>query len=99
MSEREHTLSKDCWCNPTIVNKNGYEYSANTRVRCTADGEFPNDEMVLFEDEGIIYIGGYMAKHDLWFTADNECDNKPVCHPIYWKPLTSLKEQYERERK
>lgn len=47
MSEREHTLSKDCWCNPTIVNKNGYEYPASTRVRCTKDGEYPEDDITV----------------------------------------------------
>ena len=25
MNEREHTLSKDCWCNPTIVLSDGFE--------------------------------------------------------------------------
>ena len=106
MSEREHTLSKDCWCNPTIVNKNGYEYSANTRVRCTKDGDYPPvGQMVIFEIEGDdAWIGG-CESYDLdcgsfWFGSDDiETDFYPITEPIYWKPLTGLKEQYERERK
>ena len=69
------------------------------RVYCTADGDYPkHGQMVQFEDEGIIYIGGYMADQDLWFTEDDECDNEPVKHPIYWRLLIGLEQQYERQK-
>jgi hypothetical protein len=77
----------------------------DTRVRCTADGEFPlKGEMVIFEIEGDdAWIGG-CESYDLdcgsfWFGSDDiETDFYPITEPIYWKPLTGLKEQYERER-
>ena len=78
----------------------------DTRVRCTADGEFPlKGEMVIFEIEcDDAWIGG-CESYDLdcgsfWFGSDDiETDFHPITEPIYWKPLTGLKEQYERERK
>jgi len=76
------------------------------RVYCTADGEYPlKGEMVIFEIEGDdAWIGG-CESYDLdcgsfWFGSDDiETDFHPITEPIYWKPLTGLKEQYERERK
>jgi hypothetical protein len=60
--------------------------------------------MVIFEIEGDdAWIGG-CESYDLdcgsfWFGSDDiETDFYPITEPIYWKPLTGLKEQYERER-
>ena len=76
-----------------------------TRVRCTADGEFPaHGEMVIFEVDGDdAWIGG-CESYDLdcgsfWFGADDdEADFHPITEPIYWKQFGNLKAQYERER-
>jgi len=106
MSEREHTLSKDCWCNPTIVNKNGYEYPASTRVRCTKDGEYPEDDItVLAEFHGVDFAD---IPHIVWFEWDNAqwvdflteeiVPNVPEEMTVYWQPLTSLKDEYERQK-
>lgn len=68
------------------------------KVYCTADGDYPNpQQMVIFEEDGEIYIGGYLVDKDLWFT-DDEYDNEPINYSVYWKPLKSLKEQYEKQK-
>jgi hypothetical protein len=104
-SEREHTLSKDCWCNPTIVNKNGYEYHASTRVRCTKDGDYPEDKETVFAEIHGQYYDGITHKLDfdkdngLWLDYDGEnIPHIPEEMTVYWQPLTSLKEQYEKQK-
>ena len=74
----------------------------DTRVRCTADGEYPehNDEVV-FQSE--ISIKSYVGRHIINKYGHAFVDNSGYAYwaendPIYWKPLTGLKEQYERER-
>lgn len=95
--EHKHTLSKDCKCNPTIVNKNGYEYPASTRVRCTKDGEYPEvDQHVEFESMCYTKRVGFYYQDE--FHAHRVTIKHSDRDPVYWQPLTSLKAQYERER-
>ena len=57
------------WCLDEIVerNKRIEELEAERHVYCTSDGDYPaNGEMVKFEDDGIIYIGGYIADDNIW---------------------------------
>ena len=75
------------------------ELEAEHHVYCTGDGDYPaHGEMVAFEDDGIIYIGGYIAENNFWFAGDDEYDNRPVNHPIYWERLTDMRERYEKQK-
>ena len=107
MSEKkEHTLSKDCWCNPTIVTPRGYEYKASEHVYCTADKDYPEDDVtVLAEFHGKDFAD---TQHLVWFEWDNAqwvdflteeiVPNVPEEMTVYWRPLTSLKDEYERQK-
>ena len=77
------------------------------KVYCTADGDYPEDEnqMVLAEFEGkdftdLIHIVGFDYDNAQWVDFDSEeiIPNVPEEMTVYWQPLTSLKEQYERQK-
>ena len=72
------------------------------KVYCTADGEYPehNDE-VIFQSE--ISNKSYVGKHITNKYGHAFVDNSGYVYwaenePIYWKPLTSLKDEYERQK-
>ena len=76
------------------------------RVRCTKDGEYPEDDItVLTEFHGVDFAD---IPHLVWFEWDNAqwvdflteeiVPNVPEEMTVYWQPLTSLKEQYERQK-
>ena len=76
-----------------------------TRVRCTKDGEYPEDDItVLAEFHGVDFAD---IPHIVWFEWDNAqwvdflteeiVPNEPEEMTVYWKPLTSLKDEYERQ--
>ena len=72
------------------------------RVYCTADGDFPkNNEDVVFQSE--ISRKSYVGKHIINKYGHAFVDNGEYAYwaendPIYWKPLTSLKDEYERQK-
>jgi hypothetical protein len=79
----------------------------DTRVRCTKDGEYPEDEnqIVLAEFEGkdftdLVHIVGFDYDNAQWidFDSDEIIPNVPEEMTVYWQPLTSLKEQYEKKK-
>jgi len=68
------------------------------RVYCTADGECPNSaQTVIFEGEDNYgcCIGGFdghcWCEQDGYILYENN-------EKIYWKPLTTLKDEYERQK-
>lgn len=64
------------------------------KIHNTADGEFPAEKQeVLFENEYGTWLGGYDHDAGLWFY--NEAIFKKSEYPVYWKPQTSLKHEYE----
>ena len=76
------------------------------RVYCTADGEYPKEnELVIFEVENIqpIYRGYFYKRSlppEMAFYSDGLCHYSftPDKYKIYWKPLTSLKDEYEKQK-
>ena len=88
--------------NHYLVLKQKHITAPDTRVRCTADGEFPSvNQMVRFEVNEEMFIGGCEQRFEVgshWF-SNNDTDLEYYFNtvPIYWQPLTSLKAQYERE--
>ena len=76
----------------------------DNRVRCTADGEFPEQgEVVYFEIYDVHYLGKFLEKEttiSIWkdFSDEQPYDWYKLDVPIYWIPLSSLKAQCERER-
>lgn len=78
----------------------------DTRVRCTKDGEYPEDDItVLAEFHGVDFAD---IPHIVWFEWDNAqwvdflteeiVPNVPEEMTVYWQPLTSLKDEYERQK-
>ena len=78
----------------------------DTRVRCTKDGEYPEDDItVLAEFHGADFAD---IPHLVWFEWDNAqwvdflteeiVPNVPEEMTVYWQPLTSLKKQYEKQK-
>lgn len=74
------------------------------KVYCTADGDYPEkNQIVIFEVDGDAFVGA-CYDYDLdcgsyWFgESDDITDFHPITEPIYWKPLTSLKAQYELQQ-
>ena len=76
------------------------------RVRCTKDGEYPEDDItVLAEFHGVDFAD---IPHIVWFEWDNAqwvdflteeiVPNVPEEMTVYWRPLTSLKDEYERQK-
>lgn len=75
------------------------------RVRCTKDGEYPEVNQGVEWNVGVdakrvgYFVGYLKSNHDISAWGDllglHEYDKNTA---IYWQPLTSLKEQYERER-
>ncbi len=91
--------ARPSWC-PLVVEQ-------ERRVRCTEDGEYPEDEnqIVLAEFEGkdftdLVHIVGFDYDNAQWidFDSDEIIPNIPEELTVYWQPLTSLKEQYKREK-
>jgi hypothetical protein len=83
------------------------DFIDDTRVRCTKDGEYPEDEnqIVLAEFEGkdftdLVHIVGFDYDNAQWidFDSDEIIPNVPEEMTVYWQPLTSLKEQYEKKK-
>ena len=77
------------------------------RVYCTADGDYPEDEnqIVLAEFFGkdftaTTHIVGFEWDNAQWLDFDTEeiIPNVPDEMTVYWKPLTSLKAEYERQK-
>jgi hypothetical protein len=74
------------------------------RVYCTADGEFPEDgEVVYYEIYDVHYFGKFLEKEatiSRWkdFSDEQPYDWYKLDVPIYWKPLTSFKDEYERQK-
>jgi DNA-directed RNA polymerase subunit RPC12/RpoP len=82
------------------------DFIDDTRVRCTKDGEYPEDDItVLAEFHGVDFAD---IPHIVWFEWDNAqwvdflteeiIPNVPEEMTVYWQPLTSLKEQYEKKK-
>jgi hypothetical protein len=81
------------------------DFIDDTRVRCTKDGDYPEDKETVFAEIHGQYFDGITHKLDfdkdngLWIDYDGEnIPHIPEEMTVYWQPLTSLKEQYEKQK-
>ncbi|OQA51013.1 MAG: hypothetical protein BWY47_00217 [Bacteroidetes bacterium ADurb.Bin302] len=75
------------------------------KVYCTADGEYPRNGQTIIFQSGIIQTTGRFKLQQLLinreykiFISDKGSEHYHDDTPIYWKPLTSLKDEYERQK-
>ena len=72
------------------------ELEAKWKVYCTADGDYPAiGLMTIFEDYAETYIGGFDGGY--WFDQ-NKGQLEDTVGEVYWRSLTSLKDEYERQK-
>jgi len=71
------------------------------RVYCTADGEYPDfDQIVEFQTIDTFKKQGYFSEYGNVFRSFNGYVIAPSENDvIYWKPLISLKDEYERKKR